>query len=48
MNIFNVLKQFLVRKYNTKDLGKIKTIIGWQINEDTIVSIIKIYQSVFI
>lgn len=42
MSTFNILKQSLVRKYDTKDLEEVKTIIGWQINCDTIVDIIKV------
>lgn len=47
MKTFNTLKQFLIRKYNTKDLGKVKIMIRWQIKQDTTVSTMKIYQSVF-
>ena len=31
MKTLNALKQSLVREYDTKDIGEIKTIIGWQI-----------------
>ncbi len=48
MITINALKQFLVSKYDTKNLGKVKTIIGWQINQDTILSIMNTYQSSFI
>ena len=34
--------------YNVKDLGKVKTIIGWQITRDLIAQTIKINQSAFI
>ena len=48
MKTLNALKQFLARKYDTKDLGKIKAIIDWQIKRDTAASTIKIHQSAFI
>lgn len=48
MKTFNTLKQSLAKEYDTKDLGDVKTIIGWQIKQDTTASIIKIYQSAFI
>ena len=48
MKTLNALKQSLAREYDTKDLGEIKTIIGWQIERDTAASTMKIHQSAFI
>lgn len=48
MVILDILKEFLTKKYDTKNLGKIKTIIRWQINRNAIIGTIKIDQSVFI
>ena len=44
----NKLKQSLAKKYDIKNLGEVKTIIGWQINQDTAVGTIKIHQSAFV
>lgn len=38
----------LTNKYNIKDLGKVKTIIGWQIIRDIAASTMKIDQSAFV
>lgn len=46
--ILKALKKFLFKKYNIKDLDKVKTIIEWQIYLDFIAKTIKIDQSVFI
>lgn len=43
-----VLKKSLLKEYNTKDLGKVKIIIGWRIDWDIALGIIKISQSAFI
>lgn len=48
MNTFETLKKFFSKKYNTKNLGKVKTIIRWQIDQDTTLRTMKISQSVFI
>lgn len=48
MDIFKVSKKSLSKKYNTKDLRIIKTIIQWQINKDTMSGTMKISQSAFI
>ena len=48
MKTLNALKQSLAREYDTKDLGEVKTIIGWQIERDTAASTMKIHQSTFI
>lgn len=48
MTIFNVLKEFFIKKYNIKNLGKVKIIIRWQINRNAAICIIKIDQSAFI
>lgn len=48
MKTLNALKQFLARKYDTKDLGEVKTIIKWQIEWDTTASMMKIHQLAFI
>lgn len=42
------MKASLVKEYNTKDLGDVKTIIEWQIFRDLMASIMKIDQLVFI
>ena len=44
----NTLKQSLIKEYDTKDFEEAKTIIGWQINQDAIVNIIKIHQLAYI
>lgn len=43
MSTSNVLKQSLAGKYNTKDLGEMKTIIRWQIYWDIPTNIMKVY-----
>lgn len=48
ISILNVLKQLVSRKYDTKDLSEVKTIIGWQINWDTAPGAINIDQSAFV
>ena len=47
MAILEALKKFLSKEYNTKDLGEVKTIIGWQISRDTAAGTMKIDQSAF-
>ena len=42
------LKAMLSNAYNVKDLGKVKTIIGWQITQDPVAQTMKIDQSAFI
>lgn len=39
------LKQQLLKKYDMKNLGKLKTIIGWQITRDLVWGTMKINQS---
>ncbi len=48
MAIFESLKKSLLKEYNTKDLGEVKTIIGWQISRDNALGTMKINQSAFI
>ena len=48
MKTLNALKQSLAREYDTKALGEVKAIIGWQIKRDTAASTMKIHQSTFI
>lgn len=48
MAIFDGLKGSLAKEYDTKDLGEVKTIIGWQISRDTAMGTMKISQSAFI
>lgn len=48
MALLEKLKECLAKEYNTKDLGEIKTIIGWQFSQDTALGTIKIDQSAFI
>lgn len=48
MAILNKLKKLLAKKYNVKNLGKVKTIIDQQIIKDMAVYIIIINQSAFI
>ena len=42
------LKAALSNAYNVKDLGEVKTIIGWQIIKDHVAQIMKIDQPAFI
>ena len=42
MATLNALKASLAREYNTKDLGEVKTIIGWQIHLDLVGDTMKI------
>lgn len=48
MNTLEVLKKSFTKEHDTKDLGKVKIIIGWQINQDTASGTMKISQSAFI
>ncbi len=48
MTILELLKKSLSKKYDTKDLGEVKTIIGWQISRDNASGTMKIDQSAFI
>lgn len=48
MAILELLKKSFAKEYNTKDLGEVKTIIGWQINRDNTLRTMKINQSAFI
>lgn len=48
MDTFKILQKSLSKKYDTKDLREVKTIIGWQINRDIASGTMKISQSVFI
>lgn len=47
-NSIEWIKQCLKSKYNVKNLGKIKTIIGWQVIRNIKASILKIDQFAFI
>ena len=42
------LKDSIAKKYNMKDLGKVKTIIGWQVTRDIDTKTLRIDQSAFI
>ena len=48
IDTLQTLKDKLVKEYKMKDLGKVKTIIGWQITRDAATHIMKIDQSAFI
>lgn len=48
MITLNVIKKLLAKKYNMKDLGKVKTIIEWQVTKNTAACTMKIDQSAFI
>lgn len=43
-----LLKQLLAKEYDMKDMGEVKTIIGWQITRDSVMGTMKIDQSAFI
>lgn len=47
MTTLRALKASLAREYDTKDLGEVKTIIGWQIHRDPAAGTMKIDQSAF-
>lgn len=36
------LKQMLAKKYNIKDINKVKNIIGWQITRDSAMGTMKV------
>ncbi len=48
MAILKLLTKSLLKEYNTKDLGEVKTIIGWQISRNNTSGTMKIDQSAFI
>ena len=48
MTTLKALKKLLSEKYKIKDLGEVKTIIGWQITRDQAARTMKIDQSAFI
>ena len=48
MGTLKSLKQLLFKEYDVKDLGEVKTIIGWQITRDLAMGTMKIDQSAFI
>ena len=48
MAIFKALKKSFLKEYDTKDLGEVKTIIGWQISQDIAAETMKIDLSAFI
>ena len=48
MATLNALKASLAREYDTKDLGEVETIIGWQIHRDPAAGTMKIDQSAFV
>lgn len=48
METLELLKQLLAKQYDMKDLGEVKTIIGWQITRDPAMGTMKIDQSAFI
>lgn len=45
MAILDILKEFLAKIYDTKDLSEVKTIIGSQISRDIVMGTMKIDQS---
>lgn len=48
LTTFNILKKVLGQKYSIKDLGKVQTIIRWQIIQNLTICILKIDQAAFI
>ena len=48
MTTLNAIKKSLAREYDMKNLGKVKTIIGWQVTRDTAARTMKINQLTFI
>lgn len=48
MATFKILKGLFGKKYEMKDLGEIKIIIGWQITKDLATRMMKIDPSAFI
>ena len=48
MATLEALKELLAKEYEMKDLGEVKTIIGWQITRDTATGTMKLDQSAFI
>ena len=48
MVTLDALKKSLAMEYNIKDLGKVKTIIGWQVTRNMATYTMKIDQSAFI
>ena len=48
MTAFSSLKESLSRKYDMKDMGDVKTIIGWHVIRDRSTKILRIYQSAYI
>ena len=48
MTALNALKASLAKEYDTKDLGEVRTIIGWQIHRDSAAGTMKINQLAFI
>ncbi len=48
MSAMQTLKNTLEKEYEMKNLGKINTIIRWQITRDTAIHMMKIDQSTFI
>ena len=48
MATLKALKKLLGKKYKMKDIGEVKTIIGWQITRDLAARTMKIDQSAFI
>ena len=48
MRTLKLLKQLLAKEKDNKNMGKIKTIIRWQITRDSTIGTMKIDQSAFI
>lgn len=48
MKLLDEVKKLLANEYDIKDLGEVKTIIGWQVMRDMTASTMKIDQSAFI
>lgn len=48
MRVLKTLKKLFAKEYEIKDLGEVKTIIGWLVIRDTAVRTMKIDQSAFI
>lgn len=43
MTTLEALKELLAKEYDVKDLGEVKTMIGWQITRDTAAHTMKIH-----
>lgn len=48
MKLLDEVKKLLATECDMKDLGEVKTIIGWQVTRDMVADTIKIDQSAFV